>query len=102
MNRRPSGLSLTKTILGFLQFKTAENFSPNTIVTYEHDLKVWLNHIGDLRIDQITAAQLREHLAWLHTDYKPNRFSGSQHPLSPKSIRNAWATRRVVEQVDFS
>ncbi|MBM3131139.1 MAG: hypothetical protein FJ009_21255 [Chloroflexi bacterium] len=92
MNRRPSGLTLSKAILGFLQFKTAENLSPNTIVTYEHDLKVWLNHVGDRRIDLITTPQLREHLAWLRTDYKPNRFSGSPHPLSPKSIRNAWAT----------
>jgi len=28
----------------------------------------------------------------LHTDYKPHRFSGSEHPLAAKTIHNVWIT----------
>ena len=42
MNRSPSGLILPKAILGFVQAKTAEGLSPNTLIGYEHDLKLWL------------------------------------------------------------
>ena len=31
MNRRPPGLLLSKCITGFLQYKTAEGLSPNTL-----------------------------------------------------------------------
>ena len=39
MNRRPLGLKLEKAVLGFLQFKTAEGLSSNTL------LSVWVSHI---------------------------------------------------------
>ena len=45
MNRRPSGLKLDKAIPGFLQFKAAEGLSPRTLVSYEYDLKLWLQHL---------------------------------------------------------
>ncbi len=90
MNRRPSGLKPEKAILGFLQDKITAGLSPNTLRGYEYTLKVWAERTGDKWIEQITSEDLREFLAWLRTEYKPRRASGSEHPLSPKSIRNAW------------
>ena len=81
MNRRPLGLSLAKAIPGFLHYKTAEALSPNTLISYQHDLKVWLAHAGDVPVTKITTAQLRDHFAWLRTEYKPRRFS--REPASP-------------------
>ncbi len=44
MNRRPSGLAVSKALSGFLQFKSAEGISPRTMIAYEHDLKLWIEY----------------------------------------------------------
>jgi site-specific recombinase XerD len=90
MNLNSLGLKLSKAILGFLQQKSAEGLSPGTLLTYKHILKIWLARTGDVEVDRISTPDLREYLVWLRTDFKPSRFSGSDRPLSPKSIRNAW------------
>ncbi len=92
MNRRPLGLKLDKALTGFLQHKAAEALSPNTLIAYEHDLKLWIKYAGEADISQVTTQDLRAFLAWLHTDYKPHRFSGSEHPLAAKTIHNVWIT----------
>lgn len=91
MNRRSSGLKLSKALVGFLQYKAAEGLSPHTLVSYEAHLKLWIEHNGDVEVDQVTAQNLRAFLAWLRTEYKPRRLAGSNdQPLSDKSIRNYW------------
>jgi len=92
MNRRPPGLKLVKAIYGFLQHKAAEALSPRTLEGYEHDLNTWLSQVGDVDIGSITTQDLRSYLAWLRTDYKPRRVSGSDHPLAAKTLRNRWVT----------
>ena len=92
MNRRPLGLKLDKALTGFLQHKAAEALSPNTLIAYEHDLKLWIRYAGDVDVCQVTTQNLRAFLAWLHTDYKPHRFSGSEHPLAAKTVHNVWIT----------
>jgi len=92
MNRRPPGLKLVKAIHGFLQHKAAEALSPRTLEGYEHDLNTWLSQVGDVDIGSITTQDLRSYLAWLRTDYKPRRVSGSDHPLAAKTLRNRWVT----------
>jgi integrase/recombinase XerD len=92
MNKRPSGLTMSKAIPGFLQYKMAEGISDSSIVGYKHDLKLWLEHMGDQPVSKITAQDIRAHLTWLRTEYEPRRFSGKKHPLSPKTIRNVWVT----------
>ena len=92
MDRRSSGLQLSKALVGFLQYKTAEGLSPNTLGNYEHHLKVWLDYAGDVEISQVTSQDLRAYLAWLRTDYRPRRLTDDDQPLAPKTIRNVWAT----------
>ncbi|MEE9618446.1 MAG: hypothetical protein V3T90_15785 [Anaerolineae bacterium] len=47
MNRRPSGLQLSKALVGFLQYKAAEGLGPNTLCNYEDHLTVWLDYVGE-------------------------------------------------------
>jgi len=90
MNRRSSGLLLSKAIEGFFNFKLADATSLGTITGYRHDLKHFIEHIGDQEVTGITADTVRDFLAWLRTEYLPKRFDGSTHPLSPKTLRNYW------------
>lgn len=91
MNCSLLGLKLSKALLGFLQYKTAEGLSPNTLLSYEHLLNLWVSQVGaDTDVGKITTQDLCNHIAWLRTEYKPRRFSGSAHPLAAKSVRNAW------------
>ena len=92
MNRRPSGLKLDKAITGFLQFKSAEGLSPRTLVSYEYDLKLWSQRAGNVDVSVVTSQDIRAYLSWLRTEYKPHRWNGSELPLSPKTVRNVWAT----------
>jgi site-specific recombinase XerD len=93
MNLRPQGLRLSRAIPGFLQYKAAEALSPTTMRSYEHDLKLWLEHTGDVDVNQVSAQDVRAFLVWLRTDYKLRRLTGGDYPLSPKTLRNHWASR---------
>ena len=105
MNRRSSSsLPLAKAISGFLQYKAAEGLSPNTIASYDHDLKLWLEYAGDLPIDKITSQKLQSYFLWLRNDYKSRQISGQPRPLAPKTIHNfyvslsaffTWASREL-------
>ena len=92
MNNRSSGLRVSDSIEGFLQFKLAEGLSPRTVVGYRHDLKEWLNYAGDKDIIQVNAQEIRAFLIYLRTGYKPHRFSSDLSALSPKTIRNYWVS----------
>jgi len=101
MNRSSPGtskskvsLSLAKAIEGFLKFKTAEGLSQRTITSYEFTLGHWLKYIGDREVSEIQSSDLTGYMAWLRTEYKPRRWTGSSEPLSAKSIRNVWVTFR--------
>lgn len=89
-----STLLISKSIDGFLKFKTAEGLSQRTITTYEYTLNQWLKYIGDQCVSKVQPSDLTGYLAWLRTEYKPIRFNGSEEPLSAKTIRNVWVTFR--------
>ncbi len=92
MNRSPSNLTLAKAIDGFNKYKTAEGLSPRTIDSYDRVLKKWLEYQGDTPLKSLATDDIRTYLAWLRTEYKPCRFNGQTHPLSPKTLRNIWVT----------
>ncbi|MCJ7739502.1 MAG: tyrosine-type recombinase/integrase [Anaerolineae bacterium] len=92
MNRKPSGLTLSKAQVGFLQYKSAEGMSPTTLTTYEGHLRLWISCAGDIDVSDVTAGDLRGFIAWLRTEYTPRRVTGNKRPLSPKTIRNYWVT----------
>lgn len=90
MNRKSSGLFVSRAIEGFLQFKAAEALSPGTINEYRRDLEKWLAHMGDRELASVEVDHVRQYLAWLRLEYTPKRFGGNTQPLSPKTIRNVW------------
>lgn len=106
MNRRPSGsLLLSKAITGFIQYKAAEGLSPNTLTSYEHDLKLWLEYMTDLPVNWIKTPKVRDYFVWLRTEYEPRRITGDRRALSAKTVRNiyialsaffTWAVRELA------
>jgi integrase/recombinase XerD len=93
MNHRPLGsLLLSKAIVGFINYKSAEGLSQRTIESYECLLKKWLEYLGDRELSNISAQEIIAYISWLRNEYTPHRYGGKTHPLSPKTIRNVWVT----------
>ena len=61
MNRRSPGLSISKAIVGFIQYKAAEGLSPTTLRSYEHDLKLWLEFMTEMPVNWIKAPKVRDY-----------------------------------------
>ena len=53
-----TSILLSKAIEGFLTFKIAEGLSKRTIESYEHTLRHWYEHVGDLKVSQIKTSDL--------------------------------------------
>ena len=99
MNRRPTGsLSLAKAITGFLQYKAAEGLSPNTLQSYQRDLKLWLEYAGDIPLQQNTTALLQQYFVWLRTDYKPRRITRNRAALASKTIHNFYISLSAAQR----
>ncbi len=93
MNRRPSGLAVSKALSGFLQFKSAEGVSQRTMIAYEHDLKLWIEYQGDVDVGQIRSQHIVSFLSYLRTDYVPRRSAGdNSQKLTPKTIYNIYVS----------
>ncbi len=54
MNRKPSGLFLSKAVEGFGQFKRAEGLSGRTVDGYLRDLEKWVEYQGDMEVSKVT------------------------------------------------
>jgi len=75
MNQRPTGLSLSKATVGFLQYKGAEGLSPVTVSGYDHDLKLWIEYQGDVDVAHVQTTHILAYLNYLRTDYVPRRIT---------------------------
>ena len=91
MNRRPpSSLLLSKAAAGFLQYKTAEGLSPNTLKRYKQFLRLWQEFADDVPIHRIKTEDVRAFLIWLRNDYHPRRITGGDQPLASKTIHSVY------------
>ena len=72
MNRKPLDLLAGKAIIGCLQYKTALALSPNTLVSYESVLRLWLSHVGEVHLSTITSSAILEFLAWCKVSRPPD------------------------------
>jgi integrase/recombinase XerD len=95
MNRSTLSLSISKAIDGFLKFKIAEGLSQRTVDSYEYYLNQWMNYAGDQDVAKIKTSDLTNYLAWMRTEYKPQRWNGNSDPLSAKSLRNIYIGLRA-------
>jgi integrase/recombinase XerD len=69
MNQRPQGLNVSKAVVGFLQYRSAEGLVPVTVSGYERDLKLWIEYQGDMDILEIGSTQVLAFLNYLRTEY---------------------------------
>ena len=76
MNRKPQGLEDSKAVVGFLQYKGAEGLAPITVSGYDRDLKLWIDHMGDIDVVKITLQHILSFLNCIRTDYIPRRIAG--------------------------
>jgi hypothetical protein len=64
MNLRSSGsLVLSKSIQGFISFKSAKGLSDRMVDSYDRLLQKWLEQVGDREIRKITAAEIIGYLS---------------------------------------
>ncbi|NJM42600.1 MAG: site-specific integrase [Anaerolineae bacterium] len=94
MNQSSKGfLPASKALIGFVQYKEAEGIALRSISNYRSDLEKWIEYSGDLLVADVTANHVREYLAYLRTDYVPQRiYGGNDQPLSAKTVRNVWVS----------
>ncbi len=91
MNRKPSGLTVAKALTGFLQYKGAEGVSQRTMIAYDHDLKLWIEHEGDLDVAEVRSQHILSFLSYLRMDHVPRRIAGdNSQKLTPKTIYNIY------------
>jgi len=97
MKPKKVGLTLPTACEGFMQFKMAEGLSKRTMTSYRQHLDVWLEYMNagtiDTDIAQVTTPQLRAFMSYMLNEFKPRRIIGENlERLSPKTVRNWWAT----------
>lgn len=93
MKHRPSGsMPLSDAIIGFVNHKLAEGLTDRSVNSYERLLNKWIEYEGDKEVTAVTTTDIRKYLAWLRTEYVPQRYNGKVHKLSPKTLRNVWVT----------
>ncbi len=92
MNRSPSGLSVSKTLVGYFNTKASEGLSPRTLRNYEHRLQQCAEFVGDLDVTKVGPQDIRGYMVWLSYEVQPIQFNGDRSSLSPKILRNAYIT----------
>ncbi len=76
MDHKPQGLEASKAVVGFLQYKGAEGLAPITVSGFDRDLKLWIDHMGDIDVVKITLQHILSYLNYIRTDYIPRRIAG--------------------------
>jgi len=86
-------LKVEKALAGFLQYKSAEGLAPVTVSGYERDLKLWIDHMGDIDVIKITPQHILSFLNYMRTDYVPRRIAGDNSiKLAPKTVYNIYVS----------
>lgn len=85
-------MRLSSAAEGFLLEKVAAGRSAKTTQQYRYVLDRFQRFLGDVEVEELSARDIRRFLAWLRTDYKPQRFGGDTSPLSDKTILNFYTT----------
>jgi hypothetical protein len=97
VNQRPTGLSLSKATVGFLQYKGAEGLSPVTVSGYDHDLKLWIEFQEDVEVAAVETTHILAYLNHLRTDYVPRLITGNKDKkLSPETVYNLYISQILV------
>jgi integrase/recombinase XerD len=78
-------MKLSQAIAGFWLEKKL-SFSPNTVANYGYTFREFIDFVGDMDIEQITAIDIRRFLA--HLAERPSKRGGK---LSKRTVHDAWS-----------
>ena len=87
-------MRISEAVRGYLLAKTADGYSPHTLALYRNMLKLFIEHVSDLELGDVTPACVQGFAAWLRGGYVPHRFSGETKPYAMSSFYNAWCSQR--------
>ena len=87
-------MKISYALIGYLNAKAADGFSPTTLKMYTWALNLLGNFLADKEIEAVTSFEIQQFFAWLRTGYTPRRPSQSTQPLSGRSIENIWTAMR--------
>ncbi len=86
--------TVTRAVEGFLLAKAAEGLSPNTLRDYEVHLRRFAERANGTTLEGVSSSDVNEFFRWLRLEFRITK-RGNQpiepRPLSPKTVRNAWA-----------
>jgi len=87
-------MNLSKAVEGFAISFLADGRSGETLKGHKRTLKMLVTFGGDKPVESITADELRKFMAYLASDYTPNRVNGDKSPLRSASLARTWAALR--------
>lgn len=87
-------MNILKAIDGFQIARLAEGYAPVTLSSYKSSLRTLAEYLEDPEISSITPDDLQSFMHYLHTEYIPERKSGSTKPLATASFHRYWKAIR--------
>jgi hypothetical protein len=96
---------LSEAVFGFVNHKFAEGLTERSVNSYERLLNKWIEYEGDKKITEVQTSDIRKYLAWLRTEYVPQRYNGKTHKLSPGEkltlVGNSGGGTVAIEALDL-
>jgi integrase/recombinase XerD len=87
-------MKLSKALEGFSISLAADGYSQNTIQVYKWGLGIVEDYLTNPNVKEITSKDLIKFMAWVQSEYIPDRKNKDKSPLSPASIENIWIAIR--------
>ncbi len=88
-------MQITEALEGFRLYLQASTYAQSTIYGYMVFLTRLSEQLGPVEVENITTQQLVRFMAWLQTEYRPQRVTGDQAPLRPTSVIRVWCAIRT-------
>ena len=88
-------MKLSTALDGFFLSMAADGYSRNTIDVYQWGLGILCNYLDDPIVEKISPNNMIQFMAWVQTEYIPDRKNKDRSPLSPASIENIWIAIRA-------
>ena len=83
-------MKISYALTGFLNAKSADGYSAETLSTYAWALGLMVKTLADKEIEAVTSMELQQFFAWLRAGYIPKRTNQSTKPLTGRSLENIW------------
>ncbi|MGH2343600.1 MAG: tyrosine-type recombinase/integrase, partial [Chloroflexota bacterium] len=93
--RRPA--TLKAAMVEYQQFLTAANRAKHTRASFGLDLRLFLEHVGDLKLEQIGEVDLRSFISWVRIERRNSPISVRRKVASLKNFFSYLYRERLIE-----